>query len=127
MCALAKTAKDSYQALGYQADVLPRARGSAQQILREAERYKEKRVLLAQGEAARFLSVLVEYEKAKEVTRERLHLETMEKILPDIDKLIVGGDISKRLMPLLPLGGVFALPANIQPAPLVPPATTRQS
>ena len=112
------------QALGYQADVLPRARGSAQQILREAEGYKEKRVLLAQGEAARFLSVLVEYEKAKEVTLERLHLETMEKILPDVDKVIVDGDISKRLMPLLSLGGVVTPPANTQPAPLVPPATT---
>src|ERR1700758_1320106 len=98
------------QALGYQADVLPRARGAAQQILREAEGYKEKRVLLAQGETARFLSVLAEYEKAKEVTRERLHLETAERVLPEIDKLIVDGDISQRLMPLLPLGGVVTPP-----------------
>jgi membrane protease subunit HflK len=90
------------QALGYQADVLPRARGAGQQIPREAEGYKEKRVLLAQGETARFLSVLAEYEKAKEVTRERLHLETVEKVLPEIDKLIVDGDISQRLMPLHP-------------------------
>src|ERR1700752_806247 len=89
------------QALGYQADVLPRARGAAQQILREAEGYKEKRVLLAEGEAARFLSVLAEYEKAREVTRERLRLETVERILPDIDKLIVDGDISQRLMPVV--------------------------
>jgi modulator of FtsH protease HflK len=108
------------QALGYQADLLPRARGAGQQILREAEGYKEKRVLLAQGETARFLSVLAEYEKAKEVTRERLHLETVERVLPEIDKLIVDGDISQRLMPLLPLGGVATPPVNI---PSAPPAT----
>jgi hypothetical protein len=101
------------------------ARGAAQQILREAEGYKEKRVLLAQGEAARFLSVLAEYEKAKEVTRERLHLETVERILPDIDKLIVDGDISQRLMPLLPVGGTVTPSANVAPTPLLPPAATR--
>ena len=91
------------QAKGYQADILPKARGEAQKILREAEGYKEQRVLLAQGEAARFLSVLAEYEKARDVTRDRLHLETVEKILPDIDKIIMGGDVNQRLLPLLPL------------------------
>jgi regulator of protease activity HflC (stomatin/prohibitin superfamily) len=74
------------QARGYQADILPRARGSAEQILREAEGYKKERVLRAQGEAARFLSVLAEYEKAKDVTRDRLHLETVEQILAETDK-----------------------------------------
>jgi len=90
-------------AKGYQADILPKARGESQKLLREAEGYKEQRVLLAQGEAARFLSVLAEYEKAREVTRDRLHLETVEKILPDIDKVIIGGDVNQRLLPLLPL------------------------
>jgi membrane protease subunit HflK len=92
------------QARGYQADILPKARGEAQKILREAEGYKEQRVLMASGEAARFLSVLAEYQKAKTVTRDRLHLETLEKTLPDIDKIIMGGDLSQRLLPLLPLG-----------------------
>lgn len=96
------------QARGYQADILPKARGEAQKILREAEGYKEQRVLLATGEAARFLSVLAEYEKAKDVTRDRLHLETIEKILPDIDKIVVGGDLSQRLLPLLPLNAAGA-------------------
>ena len=91
------------QARGYQADILPRARGAAEQILREAEGYKEERVLRAQGEAARFLSVLAEYEKAREVTRDRLHLETVEQILADTDKIIVDGDISQGLVPLLSL------------------------
>ena len=100
------------QAKGYQADLLPRARGGAQQILREAEAYKEQRVLRAQGESARFLSVLAEYEKAKNVTRDRMHLETIEKILPEIDKIIVDGDVGQRLMPLLPLG--TGLPAPVR-------------
>jgi modulator of FtsH protease HflK len=76
--------------------------------------------LLAQGEATRFLSVLAEYEKAKEVTRERLHLETVERILPEIDKLIVDGDIGQRLIPLMAFGGVVTPPANISPPVALP-------
>lgn len=108
-------------ARGYMADVVPRARGSAQQILREAEAYKEQRVLRAQGESARFLSVLAEYEKAKQVTRDRLHLETVEKILPDLDKVIVDSKVGERLMPLLPMG----VPAPVAPAAPVPVAPAR--
>jgi len=104
------------QAKGYQADILPKARGEAQKILREAEGYKEKRVLLAQGEASRFLSVLAEYEKSREVTRDRLYLETMEKILPDTDKVILDGDLGQRLLPLMPLGTSPLLPASLRPA-----------
>ena len=108
-------------AKGYQADILPKARGEAQKILREAEGYKEKRVLLAQGEASRFLSVLAEYEKSTEVTRDRLYLETMEKILPDTDKVIMDGDLGQRLLPLMPLGTSPLLPASLRPA--IAPAT----
>ena len=104
------------QAKGYQADILPKARGEAQKILREAEGYKEKRVLLAQGEASRFLSVLAEYEKSSEVTRDRLYLETMEKILPETDKVILDGDLGQRLLPLMPLGTSPALPAGLRAA-----------
>jgi len=103
------------QAKGYQADILPKARGEAQKILREAEGYREKRVLLAQGEASRFLSVLAEYEKSTQVTRERLYLETMEKILPDTDKVILDGDLGQRLLPLMPLGTSSLLPATFRP------------
>jgi membrane protease subunit HflK len=99
-------------ARGYQADVVPRARGAAQQILREAEAYKEQRVLRAQGDAARFLSVLAEYERAKDVTRQRLYLETVEKILPEIDKVILDETVGQRLLPLLPIGG-----AGMPPTP----------
>jgi membrane protease subunit HflK len=107
-------------ALGFQADLLPRARGTAQEILREAEAYKEQRVLLARGEAARFLSVLTEYERARAVTRERLHLEAVERILSGVNKIIVDGSIGQRLMPLLPLGGAPTLPTSLPPAPVTP-------
>jgi modulator of FtsH protease HflK len=103
------------QARGYQADLLPKARGEAQKILREAEGYKAKRVLLAQGEASRFLSVLAEYENSKDVTRDRLHLETMEKILPDSDKMILDGGLGQRLLPLMPLGGSSVLATALRP------------
>ena len=75
------------EAEGYREDVIPRARGEAQEIIRSAEAYAERRVLMAQGEAARFTSVLSEYKLAPEVTRDRLFLETMEEILPDAEKL----------------------------------------
>lgn len=113
------------QAKGYQADTLPKARGEAQKILREAEGYKEKRVLLAQGEASRFLSVLAEYEKSRDVTRDRLHLETLEKILPDTDKVILDGDLGQRLLPLLPLGTSSLLPAPLRPASEAAPAKAK--
>ena len=103
------------QARGYQADVLPKARGDAQKILRAAEGYREERVLLAQGEASRFVSVLTEYEKAKDVTRDRLHLETMEKILPATDMVVLDGALGHRLLPLMQLGNAPALPAPLRP------------
>jgi modulator of FtsH protease HflK len=103
------------QALGYQADILPRARGEAQKILREAEGYREERVLLARGEAARFLSVLAEYQNARDVTRNRLHLETIEKVLPNIDKVIMGGSVNERMLPLLPITAIQPPPATSTP------------
>jgi len=111
------------QAMGYQADILPRARGEAQKILREAEAYREERTLLARGEAARFLSVLAEYQTARDVTRNRLHLETIEKVLPDIDKIIMGGEVSDRMLPLLPINALQSSTAA-PPAPATTTTTT---
>ena len=90
------------QAEGYREDLIPKARGEAQQIIRAAEAYKEERILRAKGDAARFNSVYAEYRKAPEVTRERLHLETMERVLPTVEKFIFGKDVG-RVLPFLPL------------------------
>ncbi len=96
------------QAEAYRNDLLPRARGSAAKVVNQAEAYKETKVLSAQGEAARFLSILKEYNQAKDVTRERLYLETMEKIFanPNLEKLVLSDDALKGALPFLPLGPV---------------------
>ncbi len=91
------------QAQGYQEDVIPKARGKAQQLLREAEGYQEERVLRAQGDAARFVALLDEYRTAKDVTRIRLHLETIERVLRHARKVIIDPKATGGLSPLLPL------------------------
>ena len=81
------------EAEAYANDVIPRARGEAQKILQAAEAYKKQVVAKAEGEASRFVSIFNEYDKAKEVTQERMSLETMEKVLADIEKVIIGSNI----------------------------------
>jgi len=90
------------EAEGYQNDVIPRARGDAAKILQEAEAYKKQVVALAEGEASRFLAIYNEYVKAKRVTQERMYLETMEKVLADIDKVIIDKKAGG-VVPYLPL------------------------
>ena len=88
---------------GYREDILPKARGRAQQIIRQAEAYKAERIKRSQGDADRFLSVLKEYRKAKDVTRKRLYLETMEQILPGIRKFVIDPETGGGLLQFLPL------------------------
>lgn len=92
-----------YEAKGYQEDIIPKTKGRAAEVLREAEAYREERIKRAQGDAGKFLAILKEYEKAKDVTRERLYLETMEEILPNIKKVIVDSKVGGGLLQLLPL------------------------
>ena len=92
------------EADAYAARVLAEARGEAAQTLEEAEGYRARVVNEAEGEASRFSAVLAEYRKAPEVTRKRLHLEAMEDVLGDVDKIILdenGG--SQGVLPYLPL------------------------
>jgi membrane protease subunit HflK len=93
------------EAQGYKEDIIPKARGQARSIVLEAEGYKEEKVKRAQGDVAKFLAVLQEYEKAKDVTRKRLYLETMEKVLPGIKKFIIDSETGDGLLKLLPLEG----------------------
>ena len=93
-----------YEAKGYQEDLIPKAKGKAMQIIREAEGYKEERIKKAQGDASKFLSVLKEYEKAKDVTIKRLYLETMEEVLPGVKKFIIDPKTGGSLLQLLPMG-----------------------
>ncbi|MEX0285330.1 MAG: FtsH protease activity modulator HflK [Paracoccaceae bacterium] len=83
---------------------LAEARGEAAQLLEEAEGYRAQVVNEATGEASRFEAVLTEYQKAPEVTRKRLYLETMEQVLGDIDKVILDeGNGGQGVVPYLPL------------------------
>jgi membrane protease subunit HflK len=91
-------------AQGYAEQVLPVARGEASEKTAQARGYKESRVLTAQGEADRFTALLAEYERAPAVTRERLWLETVESILPGMEKVILEEGGAVRVLPYLPLG-----------------------
>ncbi len=99
------------EAEGYREDVVPRARGDAARILAEAAGYRERRILEAQGDAARFLEVYSEYALAPSVTRERMYLEVIEKVLSNdnVNLIIVDPDLGGNVLPMLPLdrfGGV---------------------
>lgn len=83
--------------------VIPRARGEAEKMIQEAEGYSLERVNMAKGEAARFNVLFNQYRLAKEVTRQRLYLETMNKILPKVGKKLIVDDGVKGLIPLLDL------------------------
>ena len=95
------------QADAYANRVTAGARGEAASKLEEAEAYRAQVVNEAEGEASRFSSVLEEYAKAPEVTRKRLYLETMERVLGDVDKIILendtGGGAGQGVVPYLPL------------------------
>ena len=91
------------EAEAYANDVIPRARGEAAKIMQAAEAYKQKVVAASEGEASRFISIYNEYAKAKEVTQERMYLETMEKVLADIDKVIIEKNAGSGVVPYLPL------------------------
>ncbi len=97
------------EAEAYRNDIIPKTRGEAEKMIREAEAYKVERVKRSQGDADRFMEVLREYRKAKDVTETRLYLETMEKILPDMQKYIVESDGKGGILNVLnlqkPIGG----------------------
>ena len=83
--------------------VIPRARGEAEQTIQEAEGYATDRVNRSKGDAARFDALLAAYRKAPDVTRRRIHLETMQSILPATERMVVLDEDMKGLLPLLSL------------------------
>ena len=91
------------EAESYRNDIIPRARGEAERNIQEAEAYKQEVVAKAEGEAQRFLSVYNSYKTSKDVTRERIYLETLEKTLGKIDKVIVDNNAGSGVVPYLPL------------------------
>jgi membrane protease subunit HflK len=102
------------EAQTYANRVVPDARGRAAQIMQVAEGYKQQAIAEAKGQSARFLKVYDEYKKAPDVTRERLYLETMERILGASDKLVYDGGSSSAtgIVPYLPLSELSARRQN---------------
>ena len=91
------------QAEGYRNDVIPKARGEAEAMIRDAEGFRESRIKRSEGDAAKFTTILKEYRKAKSITQKRLYLETMERVLPGIEKIIVPDKDSGNMLNLLNL------------------------
>jgi membrane protease subunit HflK len=90
------------QAEAYANEVVPKARGGAARRVEDAKAYRDKVIAEANGEANRFTAVLREYEKAPEVTRERLYLDTVEDVLSNTSKVMMDADSGNSLM-YLPL------------------------
>jgi len=91
------------EAYTYANKVVPEARGDAERIKQAAIAYKEQTVAEANGQTARFLKVYEEYKKAPEVTRRRMYLETMERVLGGTDKIILDNKGGQGVVPFLPL------------------------
>lgn len=91
------------QADAYANQKLAGARGESAQVLQEAEGYRARVVNEAEGEASRFVAVYNEYAKASEVTRKRLYLETMERVLGGVEKIIIDEEGGQGVVPYLPL------------------------
>ncbi len=111
------------EAQTYANRVVPEARGKAAQVTQSAEAYREQTVAEARGQTARFNKIYDEYKKAPDVTRQRLYLETMERVFGGTDKIIVeSGQGSQGVVPYLPLPELRNRPA---PAPVPQPGGTR--
>jgi membrane protease subunit HflK len=126
------------QADAYANRVLAEARGQGAQILEQAEGYRAQTVNNALGEASRFSAVLTEYLNAEEVTRERLYIETMERVLGDVSKVILDPAVTggqgggQGVVPFLPLDQLIRQPGTAgapaaAPAPAVAPAAANST
>ena len=92
------------EAEAYRNDIVPRARGDAARIIAEAEAYAAEVVSRAQGDTARFSQVYEAYRQNRNVTKERIYIETIEEILGNVDKIIIDqGDSAGGVIPYLPL------------------------
>jgi len=89
---------------GYRNNLVPKARGEAAQLVNSAKAYAKEKVLVAIGESERFNLVYEEYKKAKDITRERILLETMASILPKVNKVIADKELGSNVLPFLPIG-----------------------
>jgi len=100
------------EAQTYANRVVPEARGRVAQIIQAAEAYRQQTVAEATGQTARFLAIYEQYRQAPDVTRQRMYLETMERVLGGIDKVIIDSNTgSGGVVPYLPLSELSRSPA----------------
>jgi modulator of FtsH protease HflK len=118
------------EAQAYANDVIPRAVGAASRLKEESEAYKARVIAQAQGDAQRFKAVLAEYQRAPQVTRDRMYIDAMQQIYSNVTKILVESRQGSSLL-YLPLdkimqqvaqGGAAEAPAAAPPAPPAPPA-----
>jgi len=95
------------QARAYANQVVPESRGQARRQIEEANAYKDRVVAQAEGEARRFEQLLVEYQKAPEVTRERLYIDALQRVMGSVSKVMVDVDGSGNNMIVLPLDQII--------------------
>ncbi len=98
------------EAQTYANKVVPEARGRAAQTIQNAEAYREQTVAEAKGATSRFLQVYDQYKKAPEVTRQRMYLETMERLFGGTDKIIMDSGATGGIVPYLPLDQLMRRP-----------------
>jgi membrane protease subunit HflK len=116
------------EAQAYANDVIPRATGAASRLAQEAEGYKSRIVAQAQGDGQRFKLLLTEYQRAPQVTRDRLYIESMQQIYGNVTKVLVesrqGGNMLflplDRIMQQVAAGGAAAAAPSTEAAPAAP-------
>ncbi|GIX10457.1 FtsH protease activity modulator HflK [Elioraea sp.] len=102
------------EAEAFRNDIIPRARGEAERFVQEAQGDREGRIARARGEAERFTQILAAYSQARDVTRQRLYLETMEEILRSSPTVLVDDKV-QNLVPFLPLNDLNRARQAVQP------------
>ena len=100
--ASAREDRETYinEAYGYRNTIIPEARGKAEKIVMQAEGFRAERVNYAQGESSRFLLQHEEHDKARKVTEIRLYIETMEKVLSPVEKILINPEVKQGVMDL---------------------------
>ncbi len=101
------------EATAYLNEIIERAQGQSEQITQSAQAYKEEGVARAEGDAERFLLVLGEYKNAKDITKRRIYLQTMEEIMASVNKVLIeNGPEGQSVLPYLPLDGLSSKKAQ---------------
>jgi membrane protease subunit HflK len=106
------------EAQAYRNEVIPRAKGESERLVQQGEAYRAEVVNRAQGDAQRFISVYNQYSQAKDVTMERIYIETMEEVLRNVNKVLIDRSASgSGVVPYLPLPALRNAPATPPQAP----------